>query len=238
MGHRGHFNPWDGCDDPHDRQHRQHEGGPWQAWAGSAGWGGPRPRGGGPSGPPPWLAGLLGLGQPETQGRGPKVRRGDVRTAILDVLRTAGEAGEPVNGYQAIQLIAERSEGAWRPSPGSVYPTIQQLQDEGLVETDDDRGRRSLRLTEEGWAWVDEHTEELAAVWAPFERERDRRSQPSELGDVKSEVGQVLSAAWQIITQGSPAQRRQALGVLADTRRRLYGILAEGTDPTDQDEDA
>ena len=77
------------------------------------------------------------------QRRGPRARRGDVRSAILDVLRAAEETRcEQVNGYQVIQQIAERSGGAWRPSPGSVYPTIQQLEDEGLVETDDERGRR------------------------------------------------------------------------------------------------
>jgi DNA-binding PadR family transcriptional regulator len=230
MGHRRGASPWDGCDDPRYQQHRAN---PWQGWAGAPGWG--RPSGhSGPGGPPPWLQGLLGFGQPEPQGRSPRVRRGDVRTAILDILRAAGEAEDPVNGYQVIQQIAERSQGAWRPSPGSVYPTIQQLEDEGLVEADDERGRKTIRLTEAGNAYVADHVEELAAVWAPFDR--DRPEQPSELGDVKSEIGQVLSAAWQIITQGSPAQRQSALGVLADTRRRLYGILADGNDPADVDE--
>ena len=82
-------------------------------------------------------------------GRGPKVRRGDVRSAILDVL-----AVEPMNGYQIIQQIAERSSGAWKPSPGSVYPTVQQLEDEGLVEGTEGGGTRLLRLTEEGKAYV------------------------------------------------------------------------------------
>ena len=76
---------------------------------------------------------------------GPRVRRGDVRVAILAVL-----AEEPLNGYQVIQQIAERTDGAWRPSPGSVYPTISQLEDEGLVEGDDERGRRTLRLSDAG----------------------------------------------------------------------------------------
>ena len=130
-------------------------GGPWGDFGG---WDGP-----GRQGPPPWVAGLFGLGGTHEQRRGPRVRRGDVRSAILDVLRTAEADGEQVNGYQVIQQIAERSDGAWRPSPGSVYPTIQQLQDEGLVETDDERGRKTLALTEEGRQYVAEHADELAA---------------------------------------------------------------------------
>jgi DNA-binding PadR family transcriptional regulator len=183
------------------------------------------------------VAGLFGLGQPE-QRRGPRVRRGDVRSAILDVLRTAAETegAEPVNGYQVIQQIAERSGGAWRPSPGSVYPTIQLLQDEGLVETDDERSRTSLALTAEGTAYAAEHADELAAVWAPFER-REREEQSSGYGDLKPEIGQVMGAVWQIITSGSEQQQRAAIDVLVDTRRKLYGILADGDVSDDDQED-
>lgn len=194
--------------------------------------------GGGPSGPPPWLQGLFGLAQPtRPAGTGPRVRRGDVRTGIIDVLARAAHAGESINGYQVIQEIAERSNGEWRPSPGSVYPTIQQLQDEGLVESDDERGRRTVRLTAEGLAWAEQHADELAEVWAPFER-TDRREQGTGGGaDIKSEIGQVMSAVWQLLTQGSDHQRRAALDVLVDTRRRLYGILADGDDAA-RDEEA
>ncbi|WP_304801641.1 PadR family transcriptional regulator [Nocardioides sp.] len=195
--------------------------------------------GGSAGGPPPWVAGLFGMGQPE-RGRGPRVRRGDVRVAILDVLATAARSEEPVNGYQVIQQIAERSEGGWRPSPGSVYPTIQQLQDEGLVEADDERGRRSLRLTEAGQTYVDEHADEVAAVWAPFESGADAdatkdgaKPGKAEHADLKTEIGQVMPAVWQIVTQGSELQRRAAIEILADTRRRLYGVLADGPEGTD-----
>jgi DNA-binding PadR family transcriptional regulator len=198
-----------------------HRGG----WAGG-GWGGGRS---GHQGPP-WLAGLFGLGEPDERRRGPRVRRGDVRSAILDVLREAGQAEEPVNGYQVIQAIAEKSNDAWRPSPGSVYPTIQQLQDEGLVEADDERGRRSLRLTAEGATYVAEHADELTAVWAPFHREQSDGAEPGS-ADIKSEIGQVMGAVWQIVSSGSESQRRAAVGVLVDTRRKLYGILADGTEP-------
>ena len=205
-------------------------GGPWGDWSGAGR--------SGRQGPPPWVVGLFGLGQEEPR-RGPRVRRGDVRSAILDVLRTAAvdESAEAVNGYQVIQQIAERSGGAWRPSPGSVYPTIQLLQDEGLVETDDERTRKTLALTAEGAAYVAEHADELAAVWAPFERrERDEESGGGFAG-LKPEIGQVMGAVWQIVTTGSESQQRAAIDVLVETRRKLYGILADGDDAADEDEE-
>jgi DNA-binding PadR family transcriptional regulator len=173
------------------------------------------------------VAGLFGLAQGDRQ-RGPRVRRGDVRAAILDVVRTAHETDEPVNGYQVIQQITERSNGGWRPSPGSVYPTISQLEDEGLVETDDTRGRRSLRLTTAGATYVAEHADELAAVWVPFQEERT--AEGDAFADIKPEIGQVMGAVWQVMTTGSDQQRAAAAEILADTRRRLYGLLAEGDD--------
>jgi DNA-binding PadR family transcriptional regulator len=186
-------------------------------------------------GPPPWVAGLFGLGSTHEQRRGPRVRRGDVRSAILDVLRAAEDGGEQVNGYQVIQQISERSENAWRPSPGSVYPTIQQLQDEGLVATDDGGSRRSLTLTEEGRQYVADHADELAAVWRPFDRQSRRESEDTFSG-LKPEIGQVMGAVWQLVTAGSQSQQRAAIDVLVETRRKLYGILADG-DVTDGDDD-
>jgi DNA-binding PadR family transcriptional regulator len=189
-----------------------------------------------PSGPPPWLQEIFGfVSPPPPPTRGPRVKRGDVRTAIVDVLHRAAESGESINGYQVIQQIADLSDDQWRPSPGSVYPTIQQLHDEGLVESDEERGRRTIRLTEEGMQWAEEHRDELAAVWEPFGRD-DRRDRPEPWrsadrgprADLKSEIGQIVTAVWQLVTQGSEHQRAAAVDVLVDTRRRLYGILADG----------
>ena len=147
------------------------------------------------------------------------------------MLREAGSAEEPVNGYQVIQQIEDKSGGVWRPSPGSVYPTIQQLEDEGLVETDDERGRRTLRLTTQGAAYAQENTAELTSVWAPFERETDSTEGSRSGPDLKTEIGQVMGAVWQIVSSGSESQRRAAVEALVETRRKLYGILADGTDP-------
>jgi DNA-binding PadR family transcriptional regulator len=188
------------------------------------------PRGSGPrkpqswsSGPPPWLQGLIGLAQSGVQApRAPKVKRGDVRAAILDML-----AVEPMNGYQIIQQIAERTGGAWKPSPGSVYPTVQQLEDEGLVEGADGGGRRLLRLTDAGRDYVEAHPEELAATWKAFDEaaEAERNGAGP---DLKPVVGQVLGAVWQLMTTGTRQQQAEAAEILAETRRRLYGLLAEG----------
>jgi len=169
-------------------------------------------------GPPPWLAGLFGMVQPEPP-RGPRVKRGDVRAAILDVL-----AVEPLNGYQVIQQIAERTGGQWKPSPGSVYPTVSQLEDEGLVAADEERGR-TLRLTEAGQTYVAEHPDELAAVWAPFDEVPVEEG--PDLSVLKNEVGQLMSAVWQILTNGTEQQRRDAMAVLVESRRRLYTLLAD-----------
>lgn len=229
MGHPGRNKQWARGPENPWQQHRGGRGG--SGWD-MTGWGRP-----GHGGPPPWMAGLFGMGRPDER-RGPRVRRGDVRSAILDVLREAALTEEPVNGYQVIQQIAEKSKDAWRPSPGSVYPTIQQLEDEGLVETDQGRGRRALRLTAEGATYVAEHADELAGVWAPFER-REKAAEESGAGDLKPEIGQLMGAVWQIVTSGSEQQRTAAMEVLVDTRRKLYGILADGaeTDASEEETD-
>ena len=194
------------------RGHGRHNFGP--------GWGGPM------GGPPPWVAQMFG---PQWAGPGAgrggrgraRVRRGDVRSAILDVLAAAPE---PINGYQVIQQIADRSDGAWKPSPGSVYPTIAQLQDEGLVE-DSPTGRKTLQLTDAGREHVREHADELAAVWQPFDE-----AGPDDTGDLRQVIGQTVGAIIQVASTGTPDQRDKAVEILADTRRRLYGLLAEGPD--------
>lgn len=218
MRHPGQGRQWQGPDGVRrQRGRRGWEGGPWE-WGGR---GGPGSRGG----QPPWMAGLFGLA-PQPGGRGPRARRGDVRAAILDVL-----TGEPKNGYQIITEIAERTGGLWKASPGSVYPTLQQLEDEGLVEAAEG-GRKASMLTDAGREYVATNAEELAAVWRPF---ADAEEEPSDFAAVKPEVGQVLNALWQIVTTGSEHQRREAVTVLVETRKRLYGILAEG-DPEQSEE--
>src|SRR4051812_19586330 len=159
-------------------------------------------------------------------GRGRRARRGDVRAAALVLLDE-----EPRNGYQLIQEIEQRSDGAWRPSPGSIYPALQLLEDEGLVRTSEASGRRLYELTEDGRAHVEEHREELGAPWEAFTRD---------LGDETREVGGLLKdvafAAAQVLRAGDEAQLEQARKVLADAKRALYLVLA-GDEQAPEDDD-
>ena len=212
--------------DPRDpREHRgghrmraRMRGGPGP---GPGGWGGGPFEFGvrtGPSGP---------FGPPRFGGRGPRVRRGDVRAAILDLL---GE-GQPWNGYQIIQEIGARTQGLWRPSAGSVYPALQQLEDEALIEAQagEDR-RRMYMLTEEGRAYVEEHADELRASWDAVTGSVDAAEV-----QLRDTIKQVMVAVHQVAQAGSAAQVQQAGKVLADTRRALYRILAADGDEVGED---
>ena len=198
------------------RAHGRH---PRGGGMGGPGWGGPM-------GPPPWVAQMFG---PQWAGHGAgrggrgraRVRRGDVRSAILDVLASAPE---PMNGYQVIQQIGERSQEAWKPSPGSVYPTIAWLQDEELVE-DAPTGRKTIQVTEAGRQYVADHADEIATMWRSFEHEV-----PEGEADLRQVIGQTVGAIIQVASTGTPDQRDKAVQILAETRRRLYGLLAEGPD--------
>ncbi len=147
-------------------------------------------------------------------GRGPRAARGNVRGAILVLL---GEG--PMHGYQIMQELETRSSGMWKPSPGSVYPTLQALEDEGLVKAEESDGRRVFRLTATGQAHVDEHRAEIGTPWEDF-AERGAHA------ELRSLIGAVLGALRQVAAAGTPAQVEQAKKLLSDTRRGLYRILA------------
>ncbi len=147
-------------------------------------------------------------------GRGPRAGRGDIRAAILRLL-----SEQPMHGYQIMQELAERSGGVWRPSPGSIYPTLQQLQDEGLVQSDESEGRRIFTLTDEGRAAVDS---EGSAPWEDVSAAGD-----STAISVRDMVGQVIVAARQVVRAGDEQQIARAMDILNDARRKIYGILAE-----------
>ncbi|MFV0463527.1 MAG: PadR family transcriptional regulator [Nostocoides sp.] len=149
--------------------------------------------------------------------RGPgRGRRGDVRNAILALLREG-----PHNGYQIIGAIAERTEDLWRPSAGSVYPALGLLEDEGLIEATDVEGKKAFQLTEAGTAYVAEHAEELNEPWAKVAKPHEGYL------DVRAEVGGLAMALTQVVRAGDKNQIERARTVLADARKALYRILAE-----------
>jgi DNA-binding PadR family transcriptional regulator len=149
--------------------------------------------------------------------RGPRVRRGDVRAAALSLL-----AEGPRNGYQIIQEISERTDGVWRPSPGSVYPALQQLEDEGLIQAETgESGRKAFRLTDEGQAYATSHADELSASWAAVTGSVD----DAEV-ELRGLIRSLMMAVMQVNQAGSAAQVAEAAKVLTDTRRALYRILA------------
>jgi len=147
-------------------------------------------------------------------GRGARVGRGDVRAAILFLL-----AEGPMHGYQIIQELGERSSGVWRPSPGSIYPTLQQLEDEGLVRGSESDGRRVFDLTDEGRTEVERRSDEprpweMSAEAAPF-------------AWIREEGFAVAHAVMQVARTGTPAQIARAREILGETRKSLYRLLAE-----------
>jgi DNA-binding PadR family transcriptional regulator len=161
-------------------------------------------------------------------GRGPRARKGDVRAAILDLLAEGGQW----NGYQLIQEIAGRTSGVWRPSAGSVYPALQQLEDEGLIAPEGEGRRRMYALTDEGRTYAEEHADELNSAWDAAAGMTD--DEALELGDL---IRQVMVAVMEVRRAGSPEQLAQARAVLAQTRRSMYRILAE-EEPTEATEAA
>src|SRR3984893_6956104 len=191
-----------------------------------------RMRGGpGPWGPGPFqFVGRGGtFGPPRFRGpggRGPRVRRGGGRGAILDLL----SEDQSWNGYQIIQEIGERTQGVWRPSAGSVYPALQQLEDEGLIAAAGEDRRRNYMLTDEGRAYVQAHADELKASWDAVTGSVDDAAV-----QMHNLARQVAMATVQVAQAGSPVQVQQASKILADTRKALYRILAADDEEAGQD---
>ena len=159
----------------------------------------------------------FGRGRGRGHGRpgGGRMRRGEIRTAILAILLDG-----PGHGYDLIQRLEEKS-GGWRPSPGSVYPTLQLLEDEDLVRSEDRDGKKVFELTDAGRAEVERRVDEAGG--APWDRERGVA--PNR--ELREAVGQAFVAMKQIGSVGSPSQIEQAVAVMKDTRRKLYQILGE-----------
>ncbi len=145
---------------------------------------------------------------------GARMGRGDVRAAVLALLNE-----KPMHGYQIIQEIEERSNGAWKPSPGSVYPTLQLLTDEGLLEAKESDGRKTYSLTAEG-----KTAAEAASGSAPWDSQGAKDN--ARMGALPKAGINLAQAAAQVGRTGSPDQVDEAVKVLDEARRKLYSILA------------
>jgi DNA-binding PadR family transcriptional regulator len=153
--------------------------------------------------------------------RGMRARRGDVRAGILALLNEG-----PRNGYQIMQELEQRSRGAWRPSPGSVYPALQQLEDEGLITQEQSPSGRVYALTERGKAHV--KSENIGAPWEAMAEEPEHAGH-----DLVTELRALGGAVFQLTQAGAPAQLAEAKKILATARKQLYGLLAQ--DPGDDE---
>jgi DNA-binding PadR family transcriptional regulator len=193
--------------------------GPW-----ARGFGGPKGAGkrGGPGGP--WGGWWPG---PPGPPRGAKAGRGDVRAAILALLKEG-----PRTGYQIMSDIDERSGGAWRPSPGAVYPALSQLADEGLIVGEESEGRRTFSLTQVGRDYVEENPKMARGAW-----ESQAQQEAWELPGLFTEAARLGAGIVQIAHAGTPGQVEEAERLLEETRRRLYRILADDDAEPDEDDE-
>ena len=171
--------------------------GPWGAWGFGRGFG---PGFRGPWGPP-----------------GRRARRGDVRAAILALL-----AEQPMHGYQMLQELESRTGGAWRVSPGSIYPTLQMLEEEGLISSQEIEGKRVYSLTDAGRAQVESQKESGRAPWDDVADGGDET-----LHSLRDAAFKLGAAAMQVAHAGSKEQIDRTVAILNDARRQLYTILAE-----------
>jgi DNA-binding PadR family transcriptional regulator len=138
------------------------------------------------------------------------MRRGDVRTAVLAVLSEG-----PGHGYEVIQALEEKSGGRWRPSPGSIYPTLQQLEDEDLVRSQEREGKRVYEITDKGREEAERRIEEHGTPWE------------SDGPDFRDNVKMLFVAYGQVMRAGTDAQREQANQIVNDARKAMYRLLAD-----------
>jgi len=159
-----------------------------------------------------WAGGRGGRGGRGGWGGGRRMPRGAIRTAILVALRD-----EPAHGYEVMRRLEELSGGLWRPSPGSVYPHLQMLEDEGLVQSSEVEGSRTYALTDSGRA----EAQEATLPWEGADETDD------EVRTLRLGVGQLMSAAKQLAGEGQQSQIERGIAVIQKARKELYQILAE-----------
>lgn len=144
------------------------------------------------------------------------MKRGDVRTAVLAFL-----VERPGYGYEIMQYLETKTNGMWRPSPGSIYPTLQQLEDEGMVDSEERDGRRVYALTTAGTRDAKAH---LAEQGMPWDRAQEKFAAVEE---IKRELTQLESATTEVLKLGDTERRDRAIELIRATRKSLYHLLAE-----------
>jgi DNA-binding PadR family transcriptional regulator len=162
----------------------------------------------GPPGPGPWMFRMR---------HGGRRRRGDVRAAILALLDE-----RPMHGYEMIQELEERSDGMWRPSAGSIYPTLQLLEDEGLIAGEEHEGKRRFTLTDAGREAAAKRSADRPPPW-----EQAAEGADDERQELFASIKQFAPAVVQIAQVGTPDQAQRAKAILDEARKKLYAILAE-----------
>ncbi len=181
---------------PGEENGDRHRGGPHRHGRGPGPWGGR-----GPWGPP----------------RGRRRERGDVRAAILLLL-----AEQPRHGYEILTELADRSDGQWQPSPGSIYPVLKRLAREGLVTAAQEDGKRIFSLTDEGRAVVEAERASWGEPWA-----QSTNPDFEAAASLWAEGKQLGAAVWQVSQLNDQAQIDAATAALAEARKKIYGLLAQ-----------
>jgi len=203
-----------GRDHHHYGGHHQHEGGPSEHGGGHhfrGGDGGPRrDHFGGPRG---------------------RARRGEARYILLDALRDG-----PKHGYEIIKALEEKSGGRYAPSPGTVYPTMQFLQDQGLVRADQEAERRVYALTEAGQADLEAHAEEVADFWARFAEPATPPASQPEVGFLRDDLDDLARTVWgglrDTLDRDDPETVRAVRQALARCREEIRAVIAAATTET------
>jgi DNA-binding PadR family transcriptional regulator len=145
------------------------------------------------------------------------MQRGDIRTAVLAIL-----AEEPGHGYDVIQRLEEKTSGAWRPSPGSVYPTLQLLEDEGLTRSSERDGKRVYEITDQGREQAAQRVEEAGGTPWEIAGRNDTGA-----GELRNALRQLLIASKQVGASGNQQQVERMLEILKRARKEIYTMLAE-----------
>lgn len=163
----------------------------------------------------------FGGGPRGRRGGGRRGKRGDVRAAILVLL-----ADRAMHGYEMIQEISERSDGLWRPSPGSVYPTLQLLVDEGLIKATESEGsKRLFELTDDGRTAAEK-------VETPPWQEIAEGVDPG-AANLRTAVTQLMGAVAQSAYAATDEQQQRIVDIVNNARREVYNILGETEDSSE-----